>query len=227
MSENDQMPSPIPQESRPTLELNRIEDHDFHEVHVQARREKDAPKEGISPIPLILIFGALVFWGGIYLTRYSSGFDPMIYDESIHPADRAEKPEAVFDPIAAGQRLYKNNCAVCHQPTGQGLPGAFPTLHETEWVLGTDERVIALVLRGMSGKLNVAGYEYNSVMTGFSHIKDREIAAVLTYVRTNAEWGNSASPVSEEKVTEVRARYGNNATAWTVDEILAEFPFQE
>jgi mono/diheme cytochrome c family protein len=42
-------------------------------------------------------------------------------------SDAAAPAEAAGDP-AAGKQLYLQNCAVCHQPTRQGLPPIFPSL---------------------------------------------------------------------------------------------------
>src|SRR5690606_38881994 len=36
--------------------------------------------------------------------------------------------------IPDGQALYQSNCAACHQPGGEGLPGAFPALNNSKVV---------------------------------------------------------------------------------------------
>ena len=108
------------------------------------------------------------------------------------------------DPTAQlGKQVYNAHCATCHQPTGQGLPGAFPTLHKTEWVTGDKGRLIRLTLNGVSGPMEVNGDIYNSVMTAHSFLNDDQLAAVLTYVRSN--FGNDASAVTVEEVAAVRA----------------------
>src|SRR3546814_14250081 len=37
-------------------------------------------------------------------------------------------------PEEAGQAAYLANCAACHQPTGNGLPGAFPPLAGSDFI---------------------------------------------------------------------------------------------
>ena len=39
-------------------------------------------------------------------------------------------------PQADGQAVYRQTCSACHQPTGAGVPGAFPPLAGSEWVNG-------------------------------------------------------------------------------------------
>ncbi|NNE35105.1 MAG: dehydrogenase, partial [Rhodothermales bacterium] len=75
---------------------------------------------------------------------------------------RAE-PETVVEPnleeealalFRRGRELYDEDgyCGTCHQPDGKGLPAAgFPPLAGTEWVLGDEERLIKLVLKGLLG----------------------------------------------------------------------------
>jgi mono/diheme cytochrome c family protein len=111
----------------------------------------------------------------------------------------------------------------CHQATGQGLPGAFPPLADSEWVLGPEQRLIRIVLHGLGGEIEVIGATYNGIMPAFGPStlswSDDEIAAVLSYVRQ--EWGNAADPVSPETVAAVRAETADRTTAWTVAELDA------
>ncbi|HCR37358.1 MAG TPA: cytochrome C, partial [Opitutae bacterium] len=90
------------------------------------------------------------------------------------------------------------------------------------WVVGDEERLIKILLLGMSGPIEVKGESYNGNMPTVGMWSDREIAAVLTFVRYS--WGNEASPIAEEKVTEVRASLGDRKTPWTPDELLKFHP---
>lgn len=65
-------------------------------------------------------------------------------------------------------------------------------------------RVIELVLNGFSGPLQVNGETYNGTMPPMGHLKDEEIAEILSYVRSS--WGNSAATVSAAEVAAVRAK---------------------
>ena len=48
----------------------------------------------------------------------------------VHAAEAASA--TVEQMMASGESLYMTHCAACHQPTGQGLPGAFPPLADSE-----------------------------------------------------------------------------------------------
>lgn len=165
---------------------------------------------------------------------------------------RFVEPETTIDPpvlnlSASDMRLYTMgrevynrdaSCAMCHQPNGEGLAGIYPPLTATsreahnQWVLGNEERLIKLVLKGITGRIEVGDRVYDPAngvppMTGFEHIlNDEEIAAVLTYIRSAFHWGFSG-PVQPETVARVRADVANKEGFYTVEELLQENPFTE
>ena len=109
----------------------------------------------------------------------------------------AEKPKT--DP---GQIVYMQFCLSCHMENGEGVPGLYPPLSQTKYVLGDKEWLIKNVLLGQQGPIEVKGQPYNNIMTKLDFLRDKQIAEVLTYVRSN--FGNQASPVTEAEVTAVR-----------------------
>jgi|GEM_PF-1448794 mono/diheme cytochrome c family protein len=106
---------------------------------------------------------------------------------------------------ADGAKVYAT-CSACHQPTGAGIPGAFPPLAESEWVNGPVENLIRIQLRGLMGPITVKGTTYNSVMPPNATMSDDEIAAVLTYIRSN--FGNKSSAVTADQVKALRSEAG-------------------
>ena len=118
-------------------------------------------------------------------------------------AEPAPEDDATAAVMEAGKKVYDQYCIVCHQASGQGVPNAFPTLVQTDWVLGDKERLIDVILNGLSGEIEVNGETYNSVMTPHDFLTDEEVAAVITYVR--GSFGNEADGVSAEEVAAVRA----------------------
>ena len=124
--------------------------------------------------------------------------------------------------LARGKVLYQN-CVACHQATGLGVPSTFPPLAGSEWATGNEERVIRVLLHGMSGKLTVKDTSYNGNMPAFGqglgfNWTDDKIAAVLSYVRQS--WGNSAPMITKEKVTDIRTKgAAGRKTAWTPAEL--------
>lgn len=103
-----------------------------------------------------------------------------------------------------GKKLFITHCSVCHMPNGLGVKGAFPPLAETKWTLGPAEVMIDIVLNGFDEPIEINGDKYVTPMAALPHIKDDELAAILTYVRSS--FGNDASAVTAEEVAEVRAK---------------------
>ncbi|HLP09347.1 MAG TPA: cytochrome c [Opitutaceae bacterium] len=216
-----------PNEKDPRIDQPGASDDSLQDVHGALLREKPEPGEGAVPIPLLLLglIGGLVFFSGIYLGRYSGNFDPLVYNEEAGAAGAAAAgPSAAPDPITVGKRLFAQNCATCHQATGQGLPGVYPPLAGSEWATGNPEAVGRILLHGLSGPVDVHGATYNGAMPSFgplgSNWKDDRIAAVLTYVRQ--EWGNKAAPITTEQIAAIRAATASRNKAWTAAE-LEEF----
>ena len=115
----------------------------------------------------------------------------------------AAEHQASTNQISLGEQVYTSRCAACHQNNGQGVPGSFPPLVETDWVTGDTTRLIKTVLDGLSGEITVNGETYSGVMAPWRDaLSDREVSSVLTYIRSS--WGNNASHISPEEVAEQR-----------------------
>ena len=69
--------------------------------------------------------------------------------------------------------------------------------------------------------VTVNGNQYNNAMTPFRQLRDQQIAAVLTYIRTSPDFQNNSYEVSEELVASVRAEYGDRQDTWTQVELEA------
>lgn len=114
---------------------------------------------------------------------------------------------------AQGAKIYATICIACHQPNGQGMKMIAPPLVDSEWVQGSEQRLIALVLDGMIGPVSVNGKTYTvpevqPVMPGLRinpEMDDTKIAAILTYVRNN--WGNGAPPIEQKAVAGYRKQH--------------------
>jgi mono/diheme cytochrome c family protein len=72
----------------------------------------------------------------------------------------------------------------------------------------------------------VKGASYNNAMVPWNALSDEEIAAVITYVRQNKEWGNNASAVTAAQVKAVREKVKGHPQAFTADE-LTKIPANE
>lgn len=98
-----------------------------------------------------------------------------------------------------GSAIYVNNCQMCHQATGTGLPGAFPTLKGSPKVNDANStQLVTIILQGYNARP-----EYG-VMPGYAAaLNDDKVAAVATYVR--GAWGNNGGPVTAGFVRKLRA----------------------
>lgn len=115
-----------------------------------------------------------------------------------------------------GKEVFDRYCALCHQPDGSGVRGAFPPLTNSEWVQADKGRLIRLVLNGMQGPITVHGEEYNNVMTPHDFLTDEQIADVLSWVRASFE--NDADAVLPDEVARVRAARVQTGL-WSVSEL--------
>jgi len=105
--------------------------------------------------------------------------------------------------LQAGEAAFLANCAACHQPTGLGLPGAFPPLAGSDFLAKNDKTtILSSVLRGITGKLVVNGKEFNNIMPAMSHLPDETIANILSYVYNS--WGNPGGMIRTPEVTAAR-----------------------
>jgi nitrite reductase (NO-forming) len=115
------------------------------------------------------------------------------------------------DQVKAGQALFAGTCSVCHQANGAGLPGVFPPLAKSDYLVPDPKRAIGVVLHGLSGKLTVNGSEYNSVMPPMNQLNDDEVANILTYVINS--WNNAGGRILTEDVKKLRASKAPTASA--------------
>lgn len=218
--------TPAGKASTHQLEQAAASDASITSIHQTLLREKPEPVEGFSPIPIFLlfVFSALIFVGGVYIAHYAGDFEPLAFDPSRGRQVVAAGPAAPVDPMVLGGRLFNQNCAACHQLTGLGVAGSFPPLVGSEWVTGSEERLVRILLHGLSGPVTVKGNTYNGAMPAFGpksgyRFNEQKIAAVLTYVRNS--WGNTAPAVTPEKVKEIMAAVGERPNPWTAAELEA------
>ncbi len=113
---------------------------------------------------------------------------------------------ASADPIARGEAIFGQSCVACHQATGQGIPGVFPPLAGSDYLLADADRAVRVVLNGLAGPVTVNGVDYNSAMPPMP-LADDEVAAVLTYVMQ--AWGNTGPAIDADAVARVRAATGS------------------
>lgn len=161
--------------------------------------------------------------GSLGMLKVEGAEDKTIYsgkqlDEVYQPEGQAT-PTARSEPvpareltkderIRAGELVFNQTCFACHQANGQGLPGVFPPLAKSDYLMADRDRAIGIVLHGKQGPITVNGQTYNQVMTP-QNLTDAQIANVLTFVMNS--WGNSADAVTPAQVQSVREAGGTAA----------------
>jgi mono/diheme cytochrome c family protein len=205
-----------------------LSDADLVQQHEEILRDSNSSRPGaelLSPW-LIVAFLFVAFVGAAYLFYNSGGFKVSVFNPARVAWDGsgAGGAAAAPDPMVIGKRIFMQNCAVCHQQTGLGVPGQFPPLAGSEWVLSQDwhgdNHIVRIVLHGFQGAVTVAGQQFNNVMAPWGKVlKDDQIAAVLTYVRN--QWGNKAPPITKEFVAKIREETKDRTEAWTQKELQA------
>lgn len=176
------------------------------DISAQQRRENPDPREQDRPVPwaMVLLSAALVLFGVVYIAL-SDVDTPGSWGDGRVAAELVGERRPAQAGVD-GAALYGALCAACHQASGQGLPGVFPPLAGSEWVVGKKDTAVAIVLYGATGPLTVKGTVYNGAMPAFKdQLGDAELAALLSHVR--AQWGNQAAPVSAEAVAAVREQW--------------------
>lgn len=208
----------------PAIDAGQATDESVIRVHAQIRRTPipASPVAFFSALAAIIVF--VFAW--FYVRRYSAEFDTKNYvaDREQIAAMAAYLGRPIGPVVKApvdGAKVYAQQCAACHQPSGQGLAGAFPPLAGSEWVTGAPELSIKVLLHGLSGEISVKGVKYNGAMPAFgAALDDESIAAVASYIRSS--WDNGASAITPEEVATLRASEGTRGS-WSAAELQQYF----
>ena len=79
------------------------------------------------------------------------------------------------------------------------------------------------MLKGLKGEIEVKGETYGQALNMVPlPLKDREIANITTYVRQ--AWGNQASEISDDEVSDFRAKSTNQVNQWTGEQLRSMYP---
>lgn len=112
-----------------------------------------------------------------------------------------------------GLQIYDRHCVQCHGEQGQGMTTAggdtaYPALAGNRAVLLSDPtNLVQMVLYGGYGPATALHPRPFGMPPSVLELDDRDIAAVLTHLRT--QWGNQASEVTPLQVNRIRAEQGH------------------
>ncbi|MEY3612879.1 MAG: hypothetical protein RJB14_2601 [Pseudomonadota bacterium] len=129
------------------------------------------------------------------------------------PAPAKVEPARISLQVATlGRQVYENQCLQCHGEQGAGMKTAsgevaYPALAGNRAVLLNDPtNLVQLVLYGGYGPATQGHPRPFGMPPAVLDLQDRDIAAVLTHLRT--QWGNQASEVTPLQVNRIRAAQG-------------------
>jgi mono/diheme cytochrome c family protein len=172
------------------------------------------------------------FWGPADPTKGKIVTKIVEVEEKVKIDVPAHLTGADAEVYKLGGEVYFRDahCATCHQPDGKGMDPVYPPLVGSPWVTGDEERLTKIALHGLWGKIEVNGKTYDPTkgvppMTAFGALlDDKEMAAVLTYVRNS--WGNKAAPVKPDSVKKVRAENQKQSIFWKPEDLLKDHPMK-
>lgn len=200
---------------------------DLDRIHAAVKREKadQAPENAPAPMWAVFLLMLSAILAGAQLGGNNLGDLKFSVSNPYPPATPADDirpggPEdgAALDPFALAMKKGASGysvCGGCHQGNGAGLPGQFPPLAGSEYVLGGTERLIRIVQHGLIGPITVKGQGFNTPggMQAFGGpMSSQDLANVLTYIRNS--WGNEATMITKEMVQKVRDEEKRTAQ-WT------------
>lgn len=132
---------------------------------------------------------------------------------------------ALVKEFPRGNLMFKTICQTCHGADGDGIQSLAPPLNHSEIVTGRKERLIAIVLYGLTGPVEVNGKLYKAPeisgdMPGIvssDEFSEADIAQLLSFIR-NA-WGNKADRITVQDVQKIKQQYKGRQKSFTMEEL--------
>jgi mono/diheme cytochrome c family protein len=121
-----------------------------------------------------------------------------------------------------GRLLFEDTCGACHDPTGNGRPDRAPSLHGSPLVSAPPRVLVRIVLDGIRTEASPAAPTYVLPMPAWRVISDRDLAAIVSYVRTT--FAQKDDGVSIEEVAAVRRATAGRARPWSREELRVLAP---
>ena len=145
---------------------------------------------------LLLVMISLIAFGATMMSFTAKT------EKSSNSTITAASPDDPADAkFPAGAAIFKAKCVACHQLSGEGVPGAFPPLKGSDYLLADKKRAVAQVLNGSNESMVVNGNTYTIPMP-FQVDTHEDAVAVINYV-LNA-WGNDGGTIKLEDVKDIK-----------------------
>jgi cytochrome c oxidase subunit 2 len=131
----------------------------------------------------------------VVVAKEPAEYDKWVSEQEAIQHEAKEKEQRLLsmnmtmdESMLMGEKVYNANCAACHMPNGEGLPGVFPALKGSQIAVADEPKHIDILINGVTGSA-MQSYAKQLTMS--------EIAAVVTYER-NA-WGNDTGDLVQAK----------------------------
>lgn len=107
--------------------------------------------------------------------------------------------ESSSESLLDGAQLYTANCQACHQASGEGLKGAFPSLKGSKIVNNDNpETLVKIIMTGYNAREEFAEMP---AVGKLNNLTPAEITAIINHERSS--WGNTATAISLKQVEEI------------------------
>lgn len=116
-------------------------------------------------------------------------------NEALSEAKEVLPETQEFDLRSSMERgglVYTDFCMQCHLANGMGVPGSFPPLAKSNWLVEKRKESIHAVKYGQRGEIMVNEVTYNGLMAPMG-LTDEEIADVMNYIMNS--WGNTQEKI--------------------------------
>ncbi len=120
-----------------------------------------------------------------------------------------------------GSMLY-THCTGCHQADGLGLRGFYPPLADSPFVTGGVEPLLAILIKGMDGPVEIEGLLYDQPMPPAPFTSNEDLAAIAFFIRRSFD--NKASFVSPEDVSRTREQLIDHDGPVTTEDLRKRWP---
>jgi nitrite reductase (NO-forming) len=125
----------------------------------------------------------------LVFTIFSAGFLLLAFTS----VEKKMTPDPLTESIKRGKLVYEANCISCHMAQGEGIPGVFPPLAKSDYLMADKARAIKNVIFGLKGKITVNGQAYDGEMPK-NDLPDQQVMDVLNYIRNS--WGNKGAIIT-------------------------------
>jgi mono/diheme cytochrome c family protein len=133
--------------------------------------------------------------------------------------------EGLKKEFPKGAAIFNAVCQTCHGGDGNGISSLAPPLNKSEWVTGDKDKLLSIVLYGLTGPVKVNGKVYkapeiNGEMPGIGNNKefsDEAIAQLLSFIRKS--WSNKAEKVDSTDIDKIRKKFQGRQKSFTTEEL--------